>query len=292
MNERPIQFDYHTHTIEHGLAKPRRVREIVQAALDKGLSTICLTDHYPLPPGYEDPTDEKDCAMVSANYPIYQQEVTQAIEEFGDRINIRRGAEMDWFADYAQWTRQEVSRWPFDYVMGSVHFIGRIADSLGERNFLLDYKEEEFQRGLEFVGGIEPLARSYYSEVQAMVRSGIFDGVGHLDLVKKYNDGSLFSGDEPWYRKIVADTLDAVAQSGMSIEINTAGLDKKCHEAYPSLWILQEARVRSIPLIISSDGHVPEIIGKNLDKAVVLAKDSGYDYIVEYRNRQRTSVQI
>jgi len=37
MNERPIQVDYHTHVIEHGLAKPRRVREIVQAASGKGL---------------------------------------------------------------------------------------------------------------------------------------------------------------------------------------------------------------------------------------------------------------
>lgn len=292
MPERPIQVDYHTHVIEHGLTKPRRVGEIVQAALDRGLSTICLTDHYPLPPGYDDPTDEKDCAMSLADYPIYQQEVTQAIEEFGDRISIRRGAEVDWLPEHAEWTQQQVNGWPFDYVMGSVHFIGRIADSLGQRNFLLDYKEEEFRRGVEFFGGIEPLVCFYYAEIQAMARSGIFDGVGHLDLVKKYNDGSLFSGNETWYRVVVTNTLDVIAQSGMSIEINTAGLDKKCQEAYPSLWILQGARARNIPLTISSDGHVPEIIGRNLSSAVELAKAVGYDHLIEYEKRLRIAVQI
>lgn len=292
MSERPIQFDYHTHSIEHGLAKPRRVVDIIQAALDRGLSTICLTDHYPLPPGYEDPTDEKDCAMLFEDYPVYQQEVSQAIENFRGKINIRRGAEVDWLPEHVAWTRQEVGKWPFDYVMGSVHFIGRIADSLGERNFLLDYKEEEFLRGVEFFGGIEALVTSYYREIRALARSGIFDGVGHIDLVKKYNDGSLFSGNEPWYRETVAGTLNAVAQSGMSIEINTSGLDKKCQEAYPSLWILREARDRNIPLTISSDGHVPEIIGRNLSSAVDLARAAGYDQIVEYETRQRIIVGI
>ena len=112
------------------------------------------------------------------------------------------------------------------------------------------------------------------------------------DLVKKYNDGDLFSGDETWYREAVVNTLNAISRYGMSIEINTAGFDKKCHEAYPSLWILQEARAKSIPLTISSDGHVPEIIGKNLGSAVELAKAAGYDHLTEYERRQRIAVQI
>lgn len=292
MSERLIRFDYHTHSIEHGSAKPRRVIEVIEAAIDKSLSTICLTDHYPLPSGFEDPTEEKDCAMSSQDYPVYHQEISQAINILGGRINIRRGVEVDWLPEYVSWTRQEIDRWPFDYVMGSVHFIGKISDRLEERNFLLDYKEEEFLRGVEFFGGVESLVRSYYREICALTRSGIFDGVGHIDLVKKYNDGTLFSGYEPWYQEAATDALNSIAQAGMSIEINTSGLDKKCHEVYPSLWILREARYRNIPVTMSSDGHTPEIIGRNLSYAVELAKEAGYNQIVEYENRQRVIVPI
>ncbi|MEX2007440.1 MAG: histidinol-phosphatase HisJ [Candidatus Levyibacteriota bacterium] len=287
---RPV--DYHTQTIEHGLEKPRLVRETVQAAISVGLSTICLTDHYPLPPTFIDPTDEKDCAMPMADYPVYQEEVRQAMDEFGGQISVRRGAEIDWLPDYADWTREQISNWPFDYVIGSVHFLGKIDDAEGERNYLLDYKESEFLNGVEYFRGIEPLGRAYFQEVRRMVGSGLFDGVGHIDLIKKYNDGSLFSGSEDWYREEVIETLDAVSAAGMSMEINSAGLDKKCQEIYPSPWILRAAHERNIPITIGSDGHTPEGIGRNLERAIEAAKAAGYDQIVEYRQHQKIPLAI
>lgn len=291
-NERFRPFDYHTQVIEHGLGKPRRVRETIAAAINANLSTICLTDHYPLPPGYEDPTEEKDCAMLLADYGAYQQEVDAAIDEFGELINIRRGAEIDWLPNYIEWTSQQIKSWPFDYVIGSVHLLGQVRDDRGERNFILDYKEEEFLRGVDYFGDIEPLVSAYYHEVRAMVRSRLFDGVGHLDLVKKFNEGSLFSQDSPWYRATVLATLDAIAQSPMSLELNAAGFDKKCKQAYPSPWILKEARQRGIPLTTGSDGHTPQTIGRNLDKAVELAKACGYHELVEYRQHRQIAVAI
>lgn len=292
MGERLQLVDYHTQTIEHGLAKPRRVRETLEAAIAAGLSTICLTDHYPLPPGYEDPTDEKDCAMPASNYPAYWQEVNDVIREFGERINILRGAEMDWLPSYQQWTHEQIKTWPFDYVIGSVHLLGRITDETSSRNFIIDYKEEELKKGLNYFGGIRTLTTSYYREVREMVRSGLFDGVGHLDLVKKFNDGTLFSEDEPWYIAAVLSTLDEISSSGMSMEVNAAGWDKKCQSAYPSLWILREAFWREIPITTGSDAHVPQNIGRNLGKALELAKAAGYSSIVEYKEGQQIVVPI
>ncbi|MDO8486948.1 MAG: histidinol-phosphatase HisJ [Candidatus Curtissbacteria bacterium] len=293
MNERPLLVDYHTQSIEHGFANPRRVRETVQAAVNGGLSTICLTDHYPLPPRFGDPTEEHDCAMPLADYPQYQKEVDAAMAEFGGRIKILRGAEVDWLPEHYEWTKDQINAWPFDYVIGSVHFLGQIRNSDGtEGNFLLDYKEEEFLRGLDQFGSIKSLVHAYFFEVGRMVRSGLFDGVGHLDLIKKYNNGSLFTQDKPWYRDTVIETLRVIAMSGMSLELNAAGLDKKCQEAYPAQWVLEYARMLGIPLTTGSDGHTPEGIGRNLDKAVELAKAAGYTQLVEYRRRQQKAVAI
>ncbi len=292
MPERARLVDYHTQTIEHGLAKPRRVRETVQAAVNAGLTTICLTDHFPLPPGLVDPTAEKDCAMPATDYPDYQQEVDETMREFGGRITVLRGAEVDWLPQHRSWITEQLAAWPFDYVIGSVHFLGRIIDDKGDRNLLLDYDEAEFQRGIDYYWGIQPLAVAYFQQVRGMVQSGLFDGVGHLDLVKKYDDRGLFSQDEPWYRRAVLETLDTIASSPMSIEINAAGLDKKCKEAYPAPWILQEARARNIPLTTGSDGHTPEGIGRNLNVAMELARAAGYNHIVEYRERRQVIVAI
>jgi len=291
-DERFRLFDYHTQTIEHGLAKPRRVNETVQAAIEAGLSSICLTDHFPLPLGYEDPTDEKDCAMAFSDYPKYQQEVDNATRKYGAYINILRGAEFDWISGYELWTHEQVNAWPFDYVIGSVHLLGQIEDERGKRNLILDYKQEEFQRGIDYFGGIRPLGETYYQEVRAMVESGLFDGVGHLDLIKKFNDGTIFSENQSWYQEAVLATLATIAESGMSIEINTAGWDKKCQDAYPSLWILREARLRGIPLTTGSDAHVPENIGRNLDRAIELAKSAGFNHLVEYRRHRQIAVPL
>lgn len=291
MAERLI--DYHTQTIEHGLAKPRRVRETIQAAIAGGLSTICLTDHFPLPPGFTDPTAEQDCAMPLADYPTYRQEVAKAIDDFGSRITILRGAEVDWLPNHSEWIRQELQHWPLDYVIGSVHFLGQIKNGDGtEGNFLLDYTEEEFNRGLSQFGSIQDLVASYFYEVRRMVASGLFDGVGHLDLPKKYNDGSLFTQNEPWYTEAVLETLNAIARAGMSIELNAAGWDKKCQEPYPAPWVLGEARKRNIPLTTGSDAHTPEGIGGNLDHANELARAAGYTHLVEYQRHQQTPVTI
>ncbi len=285
-------FDYHIHTLPHGLNQRPKMEEIIQASVEKGLKAICLTDHFPLPPGYKDPTAEEDCAMPLADYEVYQVKVGQLINEYHGLIEVRRGAEFDWLPEYRSWTKVQTKKWPFDYLIGSVHFLGQIADGRGTRNLLLDYEEEEFLGAITFHGGIKPLVEAYYRSVRDMVRSGLFDGVGHLDLIKKYNNGNLFFENEDWYQDTVSETLKDIANLGMALEINTAGLTKKCKSMYPSLWILTKAKQMGIPLTIGSDGHSPELVGNQLHAAINYANDAGYTSLVRFRSRKMMVMPI
>jgi len=285
-------FDCHTHVLEHGFQKSLKVKETVRAAIAKDLSAICLTDHYPLPSGFHDPTCKKDCAMSLTLYSDYQQEVRKIIKKFGSRIEILKGVEFDWLPEYKLWIKKQIKKWNFDYVIGSVHFLGKIEDGKGRRNFILDYKEEELKKGITFLGGIKPFVKKYYQQIQSMAKSGLFDCIGHLDLIKKYNTGSFFSEDEQWYQSAVLETLEVIKKVNMVVEINTSGLDKKCKKSYPSLWILQEAKKRDIPIAIGSDAHTPETIGRNLEAAVRLAKTAGYLSLVKFINREKKEVVI
>lgn len=285
-------FDYHTQALDHGLGKQILVEETIQAAIDKGLSSICLTDHFPLPADFVDPTEEKDCTMPLSLYPIYQKKIQEAKKKFGRQIEILVGAEFDWLPDYWKWTKKQLDLYTFDYAIGSVHFSGTIVDKRGKRNFVIDYTEEEFLKGVKYYQGIKFLITRYYSAVQNMVESNLFDSIGHMDLVKKYNGGSLFSEEKTWYRKKVLETLELIEKFGLVIEINTSGFNRICKAQYPSLWILKEARKRNIKITMGSDAHAPKDIGKNLDRAIQIAKLAGYNSLVRFKKRKVIEVKI
>lgn len=288
-----INFDYHIQTIDHGYNKPVLIEETVNAAIAKGLGIICLTDHYPLPSDFEDPIPEKDCAMKMELYPKYIAKVRKVKKRWKDKIEICFGAEFDWLPGYGKWTKDQLRRNKFDYVIGSVHFLGKYVENGQDNSFLLDYKKEEFTKGMKKLGGIINLCSQYYLEVQNMIRSKMFDAVGHMDLVKKYNDGNLFSEREDWYLNLVLKTLNILSNNrGMVLEINTSGFEKNCKEQYPSLWVLKEAKKRNIKITVGTDAHIPRNVGKNLDKAIQVAKLAGYDSLIRFKKRKMIEVKI
>lgn len=287
MQNRIILFDFHTQTLEHGLNKTMLMEETVQEAIKRKLIAICLTDHYPLPSDFVDPIPDK-----RVKYPDYLEEFTRMQNTYKDKIEVLLGAEFDWLPQYREWIRKEINKYPFDYVIGSVHYLGTIEDEGKERIWGHDYSKEEFIRGLRYFQEVKILVKKYYEEVNNMVNSRLFDGVGHLDLIKKYNDGKFFDENEKWYKDAVRDTLDVIASSGMVMEINSAGWDKPCKAQYPSFWIIKEAYKRNIDITIGSDAHVPEYIGRNLQRTVNLAKKAGYKKLVRYVKRKKMEVEI
>ncbi len=202
------------------------------------------------------------------------------------------GAEMDWLPEYEKWIRAEIEKYPFDYVIGSVHFLGRIKDDRGERNFCHDYSKEEFMKGLRYYVGAEKIVKKYFSEIRNMIESDLFDCVGHFDLIKKFNNGSLFSGNESWYRNEILQTLYVLKNTSMTMELNTAGLDRLCKEQYPSIWILEEAKKRNIQVTLGSDAHEPDEVGRNFDKALEVLRIVGYKSLVRFERRKKIEVKI
>ena len=89
-----------------------------------------------------------------------------------------------------------------------------------------------------------------------MAESGLFDILGHPDLVKKF--AHVPAGDLARYYE---PAVDAIAAAGCVIELNTAGWHKPCADAYPAPGFLELACSAGVPLVISSDAHAPEEIG-------------------------------
>jgi histidinol-phosphatase (PHP family) len=204
-------------------------------------------------------------------------EYVKNFRAFKDKSNlpVKLGVEIDFFPEAVDDIKRFVSRYPFDYVTGSVHFIGE---------WMVDWRKqiEEYQKR-----DIMQIYEQYFGLVQQLCHSGIFDNLGHPDLIKIFG-----YRPEQDYSHVLAETAEAVADAGMSVEINTSGLRRPCAEIYPSEQFLGILHDYGVPIVFGSDAHEPGNAGRDLDQAVKLAKRVGYRQVCVYSGRRREAVPI
>lgn len=260
--------DYHMHTplCHHAVGEPveyaRRAREI-------GLREIGFTEHSPMPRD-----DFDDWRMLSHKVPEYIEAVNRARREVPE-VNILIGLEVDYLPGHEDWIRKLATRHPWDFFIGSVHYISDWA--IDDPKTLPRWRQHDpfdvWQR--------------YFKLLTAAAASSLFDVIGHADLPKKF--GIRPKEDcAPLY----APFLDAAAASGTAIEINTAGLRKECRELYPNPRLLGMARERGVAITFGSDAHAPGEVGADFGSAIELARAAGYRSSVRFKQRQRTEVAI
>jgi histidinol-phosphatase (PHP family) len=234
---------------------------LAEAAAEAGLAEFGISDHLTLHP------DGRQC-----DWSMPADRLGSYVEAILGLPKVRLGLEADFFPETAGALRPLLEKHPFDFVIGSVHFAG---------DFQVDKGREVWER-------LSPAERdavwaAYWDIVAQMARSRLFDIVGHLDYPKRF--GFRMAG-------IPHQALDAIAESGMAVEINTAGWHHAAQESYPSPEILKEVRRRGIPILISADAHKPAHLTRDFDKALELARSVGYTELSIYKGRGRSVVPV
>ncbi len=281
----PILINFHLHsTGSDGRMSPE---EVVKEAVAANISFMCFTDHYPRPKEQE----EKKWLTNNFHSEQYKQEIKRLQEVYKSQIDIGFGVEMDWFEEVPDWIRAQIEKNKFDYVIGSVHLL-KLKGTYYNFDFGND-NDEKLNVVIQAAGSIEKIIEAYYHQLRLMIKSRMYDCVGHFDYIKRHNANSrFFSEDAEFYKKEVLETLDILAKSGMAMEINLRGLTKSPKAQYPSMWILKEAKKRNIPITIGSDAHTQGQVGDLLEKGYELAKQAGYSEIVRFKARKRIIIPI
>jgi histidinol-phosphatase (PHP family) len=255
-------FDYHIHTslCRHAEGEPR---EYVERAIALGMTEMGFADHLPFPAGWA-PSHEvtDDWSMDLSELDDYVSMVHDLAREYSKDVRILLGIEADYIDETVDDTATLLTRYPFDYVIGSVHIVGdRFPfDHPDMIEGLADYGYDRIR--LESLG----LARR-------AADSGLFDIIGHLDHAKKFGPPPV---DEDGVAAAATAALRAVAAAGMAIELNTAGWRKPVAEPYPGPVLLAEARSLGIPLVFGSDAHRPTEVGHQFERAAGAAREAGY----------------
>jgi histidinol-phosphatase (PHP family) len=256
--------NYHTHTplCRHAEGEPEAY---VDAALAAGLTEYGVSDHAPQIP---EPYD--DWRMLEADLPDYFRWIERAEAHAAGRIPIRWGLECDWLDGCEPWIGKLAGLRDWDYLIGSVHYLGNWDFDNPHR--LDRWAERE----------VEEVWDLYWKTYIRMAESGLFDILGHPDLVKKFSHRPA-SDLGRFYEPVIA----AIAASGCVIELNTAGWHKPCGEPYPSPEFLELACSAGIPLVISTDAHSPVEVGRDFQRGIALAKAAGYRETQLFEKRRR-----
>jgi histidinol-phosphatase (PHP family) len=266
-------IDLHMHTSRCGHASGTP-REYLAAASAAGVSTICFTDHLPLPTGIP---RALEYAMPAEQLPDYVREIRELASSSGASggPEVLVGIEADWLEGCEGDVLESVGAFAFDMVLGSVHFIDDWA-----------FDDPELT-GRYSDWDIGELWDRYFSTLLRAARSGIFDVMAHPDLVKKF--GFVPDVDPtPWYE----GTAEALAEAGVAFEVNTAGLRKPCAELYPAPGFLRTAFRHGVPVTCGSDAHRPDEVGAGMAVAREALSEAGYRSVVVFRGRVPEEVPL
>lgn len=225
-------------------------------AAERGLAGVIFTDHMPLP-------FENRYALARQRLSAYRAEIRAVRRRLDGRLKVLMGLEMECLPSHNGWSR-EIADAPWDVLIASVHQV----EERG-RFYLVNGTEPEFLQALQtgFGGDIQRLCSAYYGQSIAMVKTGWFQILGHLDVLGKHNrNGRFFDETAPWYEELVAELLDAVERAGMVVEINMGGLDHPARTPYPGHRILGMIAEKGIPVCLSSDAHRTEEVARHFDR--------------------------
>jgi histidinol-phosphatase (PHP family) len=217
-------------------------------------------------------------ALTIWNHPFWQRYAVDDIDDYCDfvreRTDLRLGLEVDFIPGREDRTQNLIDRLELDYVVGSVHFLGDLAVD--------DTTYDIWESGRS----AEEVWRRYFETLAEAVASGLFDIIAHPDLVKVWGGTRpLPPGD---LRRYYEPAIIAIAESGIAVEVSTAGLRKPAAEIYPATAFLKDCLEAEAPVALSSDAHVPADVGFGYDAALELLDSLGVRELAVFERRARS----
>jgi histidinol-phosphatase (PHP family) len=257
-----VIVDYHMHLrnereeIDHTVEAAER---FVDTAAERGLAEIGFSEHV----YYFRQTRSLWSVPYQTERCVYDLDCycDAVIEAKRRGLPVKLGLEVDYVRGQEEETRELLAPYPWDYLIGSVHFI--------------DGHGIDGPPPLVEAVGAEETWRRYEATLTAAAASGLFDVLGHPDVVKMFG---------PMLEWSWSDLLPAL--DGICLEVSSAGLHKPHGRLYPEPALLAAARAAGVPITLASDAHAPQTVGRDLDRAVEHAREAGYETVTVFDRRQ------
>jgi histidinol-phosphatase (PHP family) len=271
--DRDLPLDAHLHTDQ---SPDSSVPIDVYAALavERGIPEIAITDHVDF--------DPRDPAFEYTRYEDRERIVRGAAERWAkEGVVIRFGAELTYNTRWEDDVRAHLRRYRYDYVIGSVH----------------DWPESPYWplRVRSWIRGrpVDEVVAPYYEQIIAAARTGLFDTIGHMDVVRRYLYPHITTADLEALPELKEPALAAIVESGVSLEVNTSGLRYPGGETYPSAAVV--ARFRELGgerVVVGSDAHSRGSFAARLDESYRHLAAAGFEGLTFRRGGEPVRIQV
>jgi histidinol-phosphatase (PHP family) len=266
--------DYHLHlrtdereNTPERFFTPANVERYREAAEARGIAELGVAEHI----------YRFTAALEIWQHPFWREFTHDDIDDYcgfvREETDLKLGIEMDFIPGREDRIANVLDAREWDYVVGSVHFL---------RDHSLDTEEYSVWGAGE---SPERIWRRYFETIAESARSGLYDIIGHPDLVKVWGksaprpDGDL--------RRYYEPAVEAFLDAGVAVELSTAGWRKPVGEQYPSVPFLEMLVDAGCPIALSSDAHQPEQVGFEYERAAELLESVGVREIAVFEGRER-----
>jgi histidinol-phosphatase (PHP family) len=280
----PHQFPHHIHPVSppQGPYPLERVERFVLGAASRGVDELIFTEHLyrcvesesALGPFW----DREEQSLADLSRMDVETDRTLSLDRYVDLmvrakdagLPVLMGLEVDFFPESIDAVIDLLEPYPFDVLLGSVHWIGGWA-------FDKPHASAEWKRR-----GIRAVYEDFFRLEVELALSGTVDVLAHPDRVKMW-------GDRPEVEPIdlYEDLVNAAVASGVAVELNSGGLRHPVEEAYPGPTLLKMFAEAGLDLTFASDAHMPDGAGWGFDKLAAMARGAGFTHTARFRQRQR-----
>ena len=276
-----IQADMHMHTwfSTDSEACPR---DMADEAVRKGLKTICFTDHF-------DKDDLEWGEEGIFDVDAYFVEMQKLQEEYAGKLNIRIGIELGLRTYLKDYYEELTKKYPFDFVIGSVHNVPYKKDAEGNILYTDPAAEKLFTDRTDK----EAYRLMMETTLENVRTSDCFQTLGHLDYVVRYGKSREKEYSYTDYADIIDEILKLLIEKEKGLEVNSAGLKYGLPFAHPHPDVLKRYRELGGEIItIGADAHKPEHIAYDFAKAVEILKSCGFKYYTEFFEQKPVFKQL
>lgn len=260
-----MRADYHMHT---SFSKDAHFtpEEMIKGAIKKGLCTICITDHM-----------DKDVQIHGEEFVFEAEQYFPTLmdlkEKYQKEIEVLIGVEMGMQPHLADYFKEYVQKYPFDYVIGSVHVIKGVDP----------YYPEYFENKSD----AEAFGEMFEETMENLQLYQDYDTLGHLDYIVRYGKRKEQEYTYEKYKEQIDDILKHLIEHGKALELNTAGLKYGLPFAHPHPDILKRyVELGGEMVVVGSDAHKPEHVAYDFEKVKPLLQACGVKYFTKFKSRK------
>lgn len=273
-----MRTDYHVHT-EFSDDSNYPMEQVIKDAITKGFDELCFTDHvdYGIKKDWDEPGEmiyrkggagEPDqMPVANVDYPVYYKTFQKMKELYQDKISLKFGLEFGMQAHTVEKYEKLFSRYPFDFIILSVH---EIEDK--------EFWDQGFQNGMTQ----QEYNERYYEEMLYLVQNyHNYSVLGHMDLITRYDKAGVYPFEK--LKPILTKILKTVIADEKGIEVNTSSHRYGLKDLTPSRDILKLYKELGGKIItIGSDSHKPEYLGAFVDETKEELKALGFEQICTF----------